>query len=197
MISGLLQGAIGDETIKAALQKTWRESVQRAFDQIREKRIAQASQVVSGLISDMHVRLNELITDRQHGPAELIHELKDTLNVYRNTAEGPTKWPSLVDFLHSAYGMIIKRVEGDANAQHDADRRALAEAEAKLQNERAEVAKLRAAAGSEEARARALEGQVQTAHHKAAAEVERIRAEMQVRTMRRIHSAMFCVTRVS
>lgn len=181
MIAALrLQGAIGDEKIKAALDKTWRSSVQRAFDQIREKRIAQASQVVSGLISDMHVRLNELITDREHGPADIINELKDSLHAFRNTAEGPTKWPSLVDFLNSAIGMIIKRAQGDANAQHDASSRALAEAEAKLQTEQAEVAKLRAAAGSEEARARSLEGQVQTAHHKAAAEVERVRAQMQV-----------------
>lgn len=181
VVAALLQGAIGDEMVKTALHKTWRAAVDRAFDQVREKRIAQASQVVSSLISDMHVHLNGLIADRQHGTAEIIAGLKESLNQFRNAAEGPSKWPKLVEFLQSAIGVIVKRVEGDANARQDAASRALAETEAKLYTERADVAKLRAAAGSEEARARALEGQVHAAHQKIADEVERVRAQMQVR----------------
>lgn len=174
------QAAIGDETIKTALEHTWRSAVQRGFEQVRDKRLAQASQTVSSLISDMHVRLNERIADRNHIPADIMSDLKSSLDKFRSTAEGPTKWPKLVEFLQSAMGVLVKRVEGDASAQHEAAGRALAEAEAKLQTERAEVAKLRAAAGSEEARARALEGQVQAAHQKAAAEVEMLRGIMKV-----------------
>eukprot|EP00892_Ulva_mutabilis_P000560 jgi/Ulvmu1/10504/UM064_0042.1 len=171
--------AIGDDTIKAALENTWRAAVNRAFEHVRDKRLAQASQVVSSLISDMHVRLNERIADRNQAPADIIADLQSSLKSFGSTAEGPTKWPKMVEFLQSAMGVLVKRVEGDASAQHDASSRALAEAEAKLQMERAEVTKLRAAAGSEEARARALEGQVQAAHQKAGIELERLRTLMQ------------------
>lgn len=154
--------------------------MERAFEQVRDKRIAQASQLVSSMISDMHVRLNEHVADRKRSAADLVAELKHALNEFHATAEGPTKWPKLVEFLHSAMAIIVKRVDGDASAQNDAASRALAEAEAKLQTERAEVAKLSAVVGSEETRAHALEGQVQAAHQKATAEVGRLQALMQV-----------------
>lgn len=162
------------------MEKTWRSSVKRGFEQIRDKRIAQAAQQVAGLIGDMHIQLNDLIVEGATAPSDIMRGLKESVDTFCKTAEGPTKWLKLVDFMHSALGLIVKRVEGDATAQHEAATRALVQSESMLQTERAEAAKLRAAAGSEQARAHALEGQIQAAHQKAAAELERVRTQLQV-----------------
>ena len=94
---------------------------------------------------------------------------------------GPTKWPKLVEHLQTALAVIVKRVEGDAARGVDAAQRAASDLKAELATAQGEVARLRASAGSEESKARALELQLEAAHQKAASDADRVRTQLQVR----------------
>ena len=179
-----VQEAIGDTDIKGAVEKKWRESVEQAFQNIKGKRLAQASQGVAQLLNDMTTQLTQQSSDSSVSTADLMRSLKASLASYVSTAEGPTKWPKLVEHLQTALAVIVKRVEGDAARGVDAAQRAASDLKAELATAQAEVARLRASAGSEESKARALESQLEAAHQKAATDADRVRKQLQVRKPR-------------
>lgn len=176
----VVQEAIGDTEIKGAVEKKWRESVEQAFKHIKDKRLAQASQGVATLLNDMTTQLTQKSADTTVTTADLMRSVKASLADYMAKAEGPSKWPKLVEHLQTALAVIVKRVEGDAARGVDAAQRATTDLKAELATAQGEVARLRASAGSEESKARALEAQLEAAHQKAATDADRVRTQLQV-----------------
>jgi cell division septum initiation protein DivIVA len=162
------------------VEKKWRASVEAAFENIKGKRLAQASQAVATLLNDMTTQLTQQSADSSVSTTDLMRAVKASLAVYVSKAEGPTKWPKLVEHLQTALAVIVKRVEGDAARGVEAAQRAATELKAELATAQGEVARLRAAAGSEESKARALEAQLEAAHLKAATDADRLRTQLQV-----------------
>lgn len=183
----MLQEAIGDTGIKGAVEKKWRESVEQAFKNIKEKRLAQASQTVATLLNDMTTQLTQMSADISVTTAELMKSVKASLADYVSAAEGPTKWPKLVEHLQTVLAVIVKRVEADAARGVDAAQRATADIKAELATAQGEVTRLRASAGSEESKARALEAQLEAAHQKATADADRVRTQLQVCSIFVVH----------
>jgi trehalose-6-phosphate synthase len=154
--------------------------VEQAFKNIKDKRLAQASQVVATLLNDMTTQLTQKSADATISSADLMRSVKASLADYVSQAEGPTKWPKLVEHLQTVLAVIVKRVEGDAARGVEAAQRAATDLKAQLATAQGEVARLRAAAGSEESKARALEQQLEAAHQKAASDAALVRTQLQV-----------------
>jgi trehalose-6-phosphate synthase len=162
------------------VEKKWRERVEAAFENIKGKRLAQASQVVATLLNDMTTQLTQKSADSSVSTADLIRAVKVSLADYTSRTEGPTKWPKLVDHLQTAMAVIVKRVEGDAARGIEAAQRSASELKVELATVQGEVVRLKAAVGSEESKARALETQLEAAHLKATSDADRVRTQLQV-----------------
>jgi hypothetical protein len=95
----VVQEAIGDESIQDAHRKKWVESAERGFTQVRDRRLAEASQQVEALINNMNMRLNALMADSSTDSATMSAALNTFFAEYSVKAGGPTKWQRLAEFL--------------------------------------------------------------------------------------------------
>ena len=96
-----MQEAVGDASIKEAHAKKWVEAAERTFSQLRDRRIAEASSRVEGLINKMNAQLNQLASDPATSSKAISSAINAFLAEYEQTAEGPTKWKRLVEFMQS------------------------------------------------------------------------------------------------
>lgn len=93
-------------------------------------------------------------------------------------ASGPTKFTRLVEFLRTTLLAMVKRAESDGRAREAAALAKASTAESKLVVAGAEVAKLRAVAGTEEGRVPAMARQLEAAHTRREQELAQVRREM-------------------
>ncbi|EFN59494.1 hypothetical protein CHLNCDRAFT_56782 [Chlorella variabilis] len=172
--------AIGDEGVRRANEQRWRDSCEarRAYQQLRERKLAQASAACERMISEATVRLAALARQEGATVERLQEEVAAFEQAYRASpaATGPTKWPRFAEFTRDAYGGAVR----DLAARLDERRRAEAAAAAQA----AEVASLKAqqaqqrlaGAESEAAQLRARLGEAERRLGEVQAELARERA---------------------
>ena len=171
------QEAVGDQSIQAAHAQKWTAAVERAFGQLRDRRLAEAKSLVEAMISEVSLRFQAMSTDPRTSTADVAAALDAFLADFTKTAGGPTKWLRLVDFLKTTFLGMVKRADADARARDAALTARASEAEARLSLAKVEVAKLRTAAGNEEGCVAALSQQLDAAHKRRVEEVAAARRE--------------------
>jgi hypothetical protein len=97
----IVQEAVGEAAIKEAHEKKWREAAERTFVQVRDRRLAEASQQVESLINNMNMKLNAMTADSSTDAKTISDALSTFLAEYSTKAGGATKWERLVEFLQS------------------------------------------------------------------------------------------------
>jgi hypothetical protein len=96
-----VQEAVGELAIKEAHAKKWLAAAERTFVQVRDRRLAEASQQVEVAINKMNAKLNQLAADPQATSKQISDSLNDGLEEYTRMPEGPTKWQRLLEFMQS------------------------------------------------------------------------------------------------
>jgi hypothetical protein len=96
-----VQDAVGEPAIKEAHAKKWLEAANRTFIQVRDRRLAEASEQVEVMMNKMNRKVNQLVSDPQCTSIQLREGLEAILAEYALTSEGPTKWKRLTESVPS------------------------------------------------------------------------------------------------
>ena len=102
-----VQEAVGEPDIKAAHEKKWHDAVQRSFGQVRDRRLAEASQQVEAAINNMNMRMQSVLSDGNKNSAAICQALGDLIKDFNASTAGPTKSQRLVEFLQA--NMDVRR----------------------------------------------------------------------------------------
>jgi predicted nucleic acid-binding Zn-ribbon protein len=144
--------ALGDESVKKANEKRWRESCASRFREYREKKLATAELACERAINEASVRLADIV--RREGAT--LDDLKNEATAFQERysaskeCSGPAKWRRLADFMRDVYG----------NAQRDMAARQAERQKVAAQQAQAAAASAQAAVQQASARATAAEGSV-------------------------------------
>ncbi|KAL4431144.1 hypothetical protein ABPG75_006400 [Micractinium tetrahymenae] len=180
--------AIGDTDVKKANEARWREACQARFQQLRDRKLAQASAACEKLLNEATLRLQALARQEGATVARMQEEVAAFEQAYKASPEatGPTKWPRFAEFLRDAYGGAVR----DLSARIEERRKSEAAAAAQA----AEVSRLKAQQA--EQRAAAAESGVSQLQARLG-EVERQLAEAQAELAREKAVAAAAATRVA
>ncbi len=144
--------ALGDESIKKANEKRWRETCASRFREYREKKLATAELACERAINEASARLAEIV----RGEGATLDDLKKEATAFQERysasreCSGPAKWRRLADFMRDVYG----------NAQRDMASRQAERQKVAAQQAQAAAASAQAAVQQASARATAAEGSV-------------------------------------
>jgi hypothetical protein len=175
--SALLEGqrafdavALGDESVKKANEKRWRESCASRFREYREKKLATAELACEREINEASTRLADIVRREGATLEDLRKEAAGFQERYSASKEcsGPAKWRRLADFMRDVYGnaqrdMAARHAERQKVAAQQAQQ-AASTAQAAVQQALARAAAAEGSLGTLQAKIVDLERQLTKAH---------------------------------
>jgi hypothetical protein len=195
--------ALGDEAVKSANERRWREAVANRYRETKERRLATAELACERAINEAAARLGQVARAEGATLEDLQREAAAFQQRYSASKDcaGPAKWKRLADFMRDTYG-AAQRDLADLLAERQRSEAAAAQAAAQAAQNAVQSATARAsaaegAAAAAQARVAALERQLAavnaelTAARQAAAgsAAERSAAGDQVRAAREAEAA--------
>ena len=146
--------ALGDESVKKANEKRWRETCTFRFRELREKKLATAALACEKAINEATARLAAIVRREGSTMEDLHREAAEFKDQYAASTEfsGPDKWPRLAAFMQDVYG----------NAQRDLAAKVTERQRAEAQQAQHAAQVAHAAVQHADARATAAESSVAT-----------------------------------
>lgn len=151
--------AIGDEAIRAANEKRWRQSCEAKFKELREKKLATAELACERAIAKGTAALQAVVRKEGATLEDLARELAAFKQSYTSSAEvtGPSKWPRFSQFVVEVYANAQRDL---AAKQMEAQRAAAAVAQQTLAAVQAEARQAAARAAAAESSTGALQARI-------------------------------------
>ena len=146
--------ALGDESIRKANERRWREACSSRFRELREKKLATAELACERAINEASTRLAAVVR-REGATLEDLRKEADAFQERYNASRecsGPAKWRRLADFMRDVYG----------NAQRDLASRQAERQQIAAQQAQQAAASAQTALQQASARATSAEGSLRS-----------------------------------
>lgn len=168
--------AIGDEAVRLANDKRWRDAVSAKFRELKEKTLTSAALACERAINEGVSRLHTILLREDATVEDLNKEASAFYEQYMNSdaCGGPEKWKRLSQYMHDAYGRAQNEIAARQIRRSEAHR---AEVESRAQQAQSRLA-------AAEQRVTELEAQLRDVHG------QRNRYESEITGLREQQSVM-------
>ncbi|KAL4859356.1 Guanylate-binding protein 5 [Chlorella vulgaris] len=192
--------AIGDEGVRRANEQRWRDSCEARFQQLQDRKLAQAAAACEKLLNDATMQLAAMA----RGDGVTVEQLQQAAAAFKAeyaaspAASGPTKWPRFTELFNEAYLGAVRDVTSRQEERRRVEAAAAAQAaevavyraqqaEQRMASAEAEGAQLRARLADVEGQLR--EAQVALVRERVAAAAAATRLEQQVQRLKQSKEA--------